>query len=193
MLTEPRIGTGARNSSPFMGRWGPGVPVGPGRLRGRASNSSPVHGEMERWESPSGPGPLRGPGPPSPASGEGKLACRCLGWWDQALDHVLLLQQLLRGYPDSLPRIVVVVQVWHDLPVVSVRPHREAELQPVWHSVLPVADHPERMPVTPRSRLADAHDRIDDRVGGRCGRGRASGLDHRGATLLDRLHELALQ
>src|SRR6266705_2529597 len=145
MLTEPRIGTGARNSSPFMGRWGPGVPVGPGRLRG--------------------------PGPPSPASGEGKrghlpqragkgkLACRCLGWWDQALDHVLLLQQLLRGYPDSLPRIVVVVQVWHDLPVVSVRPHREAELQPVFHSVLPVADHPERMPVTPRSRLADAQGR----------------------------------
>jgi len=77
--------------------------------------------------------------------------------------------------------------------MLAIRTDRETELQPLGHPVLAVAHHRKRVPVAPRRRRQDADHRIDDRVRGGRGGGRAPSLDHGGATLLDDLDELALQ
>src|SRR5437868_7553059 len=60
---------------------------------------------------------------------------------DQLLHHVALLEQLLRRLLDPLPGVVIVLQVRDDLPVLAVRSHGKAELQPIGYVVLPVARH----------------------------------------------------
>src|SRR5205823_4437383 len=115
-----------------------------------------------------------------------------LGWYE-SLHQLLLLEELLRGHADTLPAVVVVLQVGHDLPPVAVRAHREPELEALRHPVLAVAHYRQRMPVPPGCRRADADHGVDDGVRRRGGRGSAPSLDHGRAPLLDRLHELALE
>src|SRR5215510_10098088 len=80
-----------------------------------------------------------------PAPGEAPSSTRGLSR-DEALDHVLLVEKLLGRDPDALPAVVVVLQVRHDLPVLSVGAHGEPELEAFGHAVLAVANHRERVP-----------------------------------------------
>src|SRR6266851_153860 len=121
-----------------------------------------------------------------------RIGARRLGR-DQLLDEVSLLDELLGGFLDPLLGVAVVLQPRHHLPVGAVRAHREAELKPLRHPVLPMAHHRQRVPVAPRGRGADAVDGVDRRIGRRRRRRQSAVLHHLRAARLHDLDELVLQ
>src|SRR4029077_9645408 len=83
----------------------------------------------------------------------------CLGR-DELLDHVALLQELLSRLLYVVPRVIVMLKVGHDLPVLAVASHRESELQALGNPVFAVAHHRQRVPVAPRGWGTHARDRV---------------------------------